>query len=76
MGLPPVGALRLQDASCYLGMEPGSRWLDEPDCPVPYVDIRKPGAARAQKRWRVVDLDAFLAARLVKPGHDNPLAGG
>ena len=65
------GALRLEDASVYIGLEPGSRWLLERDCPVAKCDIRKPGSARPVWVWRVLDLDAFLAERLVPAGHDS-----
>ena len=58
------------EASAYLGLEPGSRWLD--DAPVPRVDMRKPGASRPVWRWRKVDLDEFLASRVVRPGEPNP----
>ena len=63
------GALRLEQASVYLGLTPSSRWLLEQDCPVPRCDIRKPGSARPVWVWRVVDLDRFLEERLVAPGH-------
>lgn len=63
-------ALTRAQASEYLGLESGSRWLD--DAPIPWVDLRKPGATRPIKRWRRVDLDAFLAGRLVKPGFPSP----
>lgn len=66
------GAFRLESASLYLDLEEGSRWLLEPDCPIPRCDIRKPGSAKPMWRWRKVDLDAFLASRLVQPGGVNP----
>lgn len=62
-----AAALAMPEASVYLGLERGSRWLDT--APIPWVDMRKPGAARPLKRWRRVDLDAFLASRVVRPGH-------
>jgi hypothetical protein len=64
------GALTQREASVYLGLEPGSRWLD--DAPVPRCDIRKPGSSRPVWRWRRADLEAFLASRVVAPGAVNP----
>lgn len=64
------GALDQRAASIYLGLEPGSRWLD--DAPVPRCDLRKPGASRPVWRWRRESLDAFLKAREVAPGAVNP----
>jgi hypothetical protein len=49
----------------------GEGWLDEPS-PLPRCDIRKPGALRPVWVWRKVDLDAFLASRLVPPGMPSP----
>lgn len=42
------------------------------DAPIPRVDIRKPGRTKPMWRWRVADLDAFLAARVVQPGMPSP----
>jgi hypothetical protein len=60
--------LNQRDAEEYLGM--GQRWLD--DAPLPWVDLRKPGASKPVKRWRVVDLDAAIEERLVQPGESSP----
>lgn len=68
------GAFPLREASVYIGLEPGSDWLLEPDCPVPRCDIRRPGAGRPVWRWRRAALDAFLASREVAPGDVNPQA--
>jgi hypothetical protein len=46
--------------------------LLRPSCPIPRCDIRRPGASRSLWVWRRVDLDAFLASRLVRPGETNP----
>jgi hypothetical protein len=67
-------ALNQRNASIAIDLEPESRWLTEEDCPIPRVDIRKPGAARPVWRWRVRDLERFLLDRLVDPGKDSPLA--
>jgi hypothetical protein len=48
----------------------GEGWLDT--APVPRCDIRKPGALRPVWVWRVSDLDAFLASRVVQPGAVSP----
>jgi hypothetical protein len=48
----------------------GEDWLD--DAPVPRCDIRKPGAQRPVWVWRIVDLDAFLASRVVPVGAVSP----
>jgi len=64
------GALDLEQASLYLGLEQSSRWLI--DAPVPWIDMRKPGATKPLRRWLVKDLDAFLESRRVKPGHPSP----
>lgn len=63
-------ALDQREASIALGFEPGSRWLD--DAPIPWVDMRKPGAKLPCKRWRVVDLERFLRDRTVDPGKNSP----
>lgn len=68
-------ALNMRDASIAIGLEPGSRWLEDPDCPIPYVDMRKAGAKLPLKRWRVRDLERFLLERLVEPGRTSPLGG-
>ena len=57
-----------REAAEYLSVE--HRWLD--DAPIPWVDMRKPGAGRPVKRWRVADLDAWLKERLVQPGCASP----
>lgn len=62
-------ALDQRNASIAIDLEPESRWLTEEDCPIPRVDMRKPGAQKASWRWRVCDLEAFLEERLVHPGH-------
>lgn len=67
-----VGALNAERAAQYLGYENG-RSMDE--APIPWVDLRKPGGKRPVKRWRVVDLDAFLESRLVQPGFPSPFGG-
>lgn len=64
-----VGAFDAEAAAQYLGFE-SARWLD--DAPIPWCDLRKPGATRPVRRWRKVDLDAFLEKRLVQPGQPNP----
>jgi hypothetical protein len=66
-------ALNQREASVALGLEPGSRWLD--DAPIPWVDMRKPGAKLPCKRWRVSDLERFLVERTVKPGANSPFSG-
>jgi hypothetical protein len=65
-----AAALDQQQASLYLGLEEGSRWLD--NAPIPWVDMRKPGATKPLKRWLVSDLDAFLHERRILPGHPSP----
>ena len=67
-----AGALAIGAANAYLDLAPESEWLTEVGCPVPRADMRRPGAARPLWRWRVVDLDAFLETRLVRPGEANP----
>jgi hypothetical protein len=64
-------ALTQREASVYLGLEPGSRWLD--DAPLPRVDMRKPGASKPVWRWLQDDLDAFLELRRFEPGKTNPM---
>ena len=56
-----------KQAAEYLGVN--FRWLD--DAPLPWVDLRKPGSLRPIKRWRIADLDAFVTARITKPGERN-----
>ena len=63
------GALTAQQAAAYIGMK-DAEWMYS--APIPKCDIRSPGASRPVWRWRVVDLDQFLAERLVKPGHASP----
>ncbi len=58
-------ALGLQEAARYIGVSAG--WLKT--APLPRVDLRRPGAPRAVWRWRVVDLDKYLADHVVPPGH-------
>ena len=53
-----------RDTARILGVE--YRWLDA--APISWVDIRKPGAKLPVKRWRRVDIDAFIEARTVLPG--------
>lgn len=65
-------ALDQRGASKAIGLEEESRWLTERDCPIPKVDMRKPGAARPVWRWRVRDLERFLLDRLVDPGKESP----
>lgn len=69
-GVRPA-ALRQRPAEAYLGL--GEDFLDEPS-PVPRCDVRRPGAKRPVWVWRIVDLDAFLASRLVPPGMPSPWA--
>lgn len=64
-----VAAFDAEAAARYLGLRDGE-WLK--NAPIPWVDMRKPGAARALPRWRRTDLDAFLASRLVQAGHPSP----
>jgi hypothetical protein len=66
------GALDAHAAARHLGMKDG-RYMDE--LPIPRVDLAKPGAARPRWVWRVVDLDAHLASRLVQPGYPSPWSG-
>jgi len=68
----PVGALAAHAAARYIGMKDG-RFMDE--LPIARVDLARPGAARPRWVWRVADLDAFLAARVVEPGHPSPWSG-
>jgi hypothetical protein len=68
-------ALNMRDASTALGLEPESRWMEAPECPIAWVDMRKPGAKLPLKRWRVRDLEDFLLDRLVAPGRNSPLGG-
>lgn len=65
-------ALRLREASQYIGLEESSDWLLEADCPVPRCDIRRAGAKRPVWVWRKAALDAFLEGREVQPGQPNP----
>lgn len=67
-------AYTMREANAQLGLGAASEWLLDPSCPVPRCDIRRPGASRPVWRWRRVDLDAFLASRLVRPGESNPQA--
>lgn len=67
--------LDLPAASVALGFTPESRWLLEPDCPVPRVDIRKVGAKLPLWRWRVRDLERFALERLVEPGRESKVGG-
>ena len=65
---PLQAALTQRQAEAYLGV--GEDYLD--DAPIPRVDLRKPGRTKPMWRWRRVDLDAHLAARLVQPGMPSP----
>jgi hypothetical protein len=49
----------------------GEGWLDDPS-PVPWCDLRKPGAQRPVKVWLVADLDAFVHSRRIEPGMPSP----
>jgi hypothetical protein len=71
---PPqlVGAFDAHAAARYLGMKDG-RYMD--DLPIPRVDLAKPGAKRPRWVWRKVDLDVFLASRVVQPGHPSRWSG-
>jgi hypothetical protein len=69
---PIVGALDAHSAARYLGMKDG-RYMD--DLPIPKVDLAKPGAARPRWAWRLADLEAFLASRVVQPGFPSPWSG-
>lgn len=64
------GSAGLSKAAAYIDVSPS--WLEDPACPIPKSDIRKPGGLRPVWRWRYVDLDAFLEQRQVKPGHSSP----
>jgi len=66
------GALNAHAAAQYLGFRDG-RVMDE--LPIRRVDLAKPGALRPRWAWRVVDLDAFLASRVVEPGFPSPWSG-
>lgn len=62
MNTPAV--MTLKEAATYLRMSPRAL-QDRAD--IPRTDIAAPGATRAMWRYRVIDLDAFLAQRLVNP---------
>lgn len=64
-------ALNIENASVAIDLEPTSRWLLEEACPIARVDMRKAGATKPLWRWRVVDLEGFLDARLTQPGQRN-----
>lgn len=68
------GAFDMPGASLYLSLAEGSRWLEE--APIPKVDMRLPGAKKPLWRWRRVDLDAFLEARVVAVGQASPWGQG
>ena len=57
---PPVGALRPRDAACYLGV--GTETLRTSAVPRTYLPGR--GVQRRILVYRVVDLDAYLAAHV------------
>ena len=63
-----AAALDRHTAAEYLGVSVS--WLVA--APVPRVDLRLPGATRPVWRWRCSDLDAYLASRVVPPGHPSP----
>jgi hypothetical protein len=65
-------AVDMTRAHQLLGFGADSRWLDDPRCPVPRCDLRKPGDSKPVWRWRVKALEAFLAAREIAPGQVNP----
>jgi hypothetical protein len=67
-----IAALDAHAAAQYLGMKDG-RYMDA--LPIPRVDVAKPGASRPRWVWRIADLDAFLASRVVPPGHHSPWSG-
>lgn len=69
---PLFGALDAHAAARYLGMKDG-RYMDE--LPIPRVDLAKPGAVRPRWVWRLADLDAHLASRIVQPGYPSPWSG-
>lgn len=69
----PAAAMPLRSAAHYLGVSP--RWL-EAASHIPRCDVRRPGAKRPAWRWRRVDLDAFLASRVVEPGRASPWGEG
>ncbi len=52
-------------AAARLGRKP--RWMDR--APIPRRDLRLPGAKRPEWGWCSDDLEAFLDARTVLPGH-------
>jgi hypothetical protein len=61
VGLAPA-ALPLDLAAAYLGVSEG--WLEQSAVPVVLVETTGK-SGRKLRRWRVRDLDAFLASRLV-----------
>ena len=61
--------LTQREANVALSLAPESQWLDH--APIPWVDMRKPGASRPVKRWRVVELEKFISARRVEPGYES-----
>jgi len=56
------------EAAEYIGLK-DPRTLTK--LPIPRSDVRVEGAKRAQLRWQVADLDAFLEKRRVKAGHEG-----
>ena len=66
------GALGAHEAARYLGLKNG-RYMD--DLPIRRVDLAKLGAKRPRWVWRVADLDAYLASRVVEPGYASPFSG-
>ena len=59
------GALRTTNAASYIGVE--RKQLAK--LPIPRADVSSVGSSRPTWVYRVVDLDAFLESRLVKPGY-------
>lgn len=61
-------ALAGWEAADYIGLKDARTLMK---LPIPRSDVRVEGAVRAQWRWQVADLDAFLEKRVVKAGHEN-----
>lgn len=60
-----TGALPTSTAADYLGVE--RKQIAR--LPIPRADMSSPGSKRPTWVYRVADLDAYLEAKLVKPGH-------
>lgn len=71
--LPPAPnpALTPAAAAAYCGVS--LRHFERHLAPaLPCVDLRAPGATKAMPRYRIADLDAFLASRTVPPVAPRP----